>query len=405
MSGTLFHQSEILRLARVLGVTPEELDFLKDAPVTALAELRATVLDRLLEESRGEFERAVALADKIPRGLAATLAQRAMGPVLGGRAAALLTADMAADLAARLPAEFLADVSCHVDLRHVGPLIGGIPTDAMAAAGRVLREREEWIILAACVGDVPEAKLEILLDEFDAEALLRAGFVLEDVSRLDAVIALLPRRRLDELFAGAHEHDLWPEAMAVAIHIGPEQGGRIVAAIDDRPDAEIDALLNAAHDHGLWPEAITIAGHIDDHARVGGIGRAIERLPAVRLDELLYAAHGASLWPHVIRIATPVVRDGLEGSAVLAAIERLPGTHLDALLAAADTDGLWAQLVIVASRLDPEAGDAVLAAVDRLDAGQQSRLAEAINASAEINAAAAPLIALARPALRRLIDA
>ncbi len=99
MTESLSHRAEVLRLARVLGVEPDELAFLAGAPTEALAQLRNTVLDRLLERSRQEFERAVALADKIPRALAATLAQRAMGPVLGGRAAALITAEMAADLA------------------------------------------------------------------------------------------------------------------------------------------------------------------------------------------------------------------------------------------------------------------------------------------------------------------
>jgi hypothetical protein len=359
VNGTLAHQAETLRLARVLGVAPEELDFLAGAPVAALAELRATILDRLLERSRDEFERAVALAGKIPRGLAATLAQRAMGPVLGGRAAALLSADMAADLATRLPAEFLADVAGHVDLRHVGPLIGGIPTDTMAGAGRVLRQREEWIVLAAFVGDVPEAKLEVLLGEFDAEALLRAAFVLEDFSRLDKAITLLPDDRLDELFAGAHEHELWVEGLSLAIHLGPEQARRIVAAIDGRPDAELDALLAAAHDHELWLEVITVAGQLgDDSAGAAGIVGAIERLPSERVD---------------------------------------------ALLRAADADGLWAQLITVASQLGPQAAETVLDAVDRLEPPQQTRLAAAINASAELQAAAAPFTARARPTLRRLI--
>lgn len=242
MSAVLAHRAETQRLARVLGVDLDELDFLVDAPVEALVELRHGVQDRLLERSREEFERAVALADMIPRGMAATLAQRVMGPVLGGRAASLLSPGLTAELATRLPAEFLADVAGHVDLRHVGPLIGGIPVDTMADTGAVLRRREEWIVLSAFVGHVPDAKLRTLLDVFDGEALLRSGFVIEDTSRLDPVIAMLSDARLDELLTAAYDHDLWAEAVSVASLIGDEQATRVVAAIHRMPERQLDAL-------------------------------------------------------------------------------------------------------------------------------------------------------------------
>ena len=245
MSAVLAHRAETHRLARVLGVDPEDLDFLRDAPTAALTELRHGIQDRLLERSRGEFERAVSLADRIPRALAATLAQKVMGPVLGGRAASLLSPGLTAELSARLPPDFLADVAGHVDLRHVGPLIGGIPTDTMAATGRVLRRREEWIVLSAFVGHVPEAKLRTLLDVFDGEALLRSGFVIEDASRLDAVMEMLSDARLDELLVAAFEHELWAEAVGVAGLLGDDQSKRVIAAIERLPEARLETLARA----------------------------------------------------------------------------------------------------------------------------------------------------------------
>lgn len=329
MSDTQAHRSETLRLARVLGVESEELAFLQDALVADLAKVRAAVLDRLLERSRREFERAVALADKIPRALAAMLAQRAMGPVLGGRASALLSADMAADLAGRLPAEFLADVATHVDLRHVGPLIGGIPTDTMGGAGRVLRERGEWIVLSAFVGDVPAAKLEVLPDLFDGEALLRAGFVIEDLARLDSVVALLPDHRLDELFVTAQEQALWREAISLATHIGPEQAQRIVAVIDRLPDASVDALLVAADEHDLWEQAITVACLVlDDPDGGGAIISGFARLEPAQQERVgdVLNADGAlrSRAGTLIAAAPPHLRTRLRSRGSSVAQGRLP---------------------------------------------------------------------------------
>lgn len=403
MSNVLAHQAERQRLARVLGVDPGELEFLADAPVEDLVALRTTLSDRLLERSRHEFERAVALADKIPRGLAATLAQRAMGSVLGGRAAALLTADMAADLAGRLPAEFLADVATHVDLRHVGPLIGGIPTDTMGAAGKVLRGREEWIVLSAFVGHVPADKLAVLLELFDAEALLRAGFVIEDTSRLDSAIALLPDARLDDLFATAHTLELWPEAMSLACHIGPGQAQRIVAAIDGQPDKYVDAMLASAAEHDLWAEAITVASQLgEDGAGVGGILRAIGRLPSAQLDSLLAAAHRDGLWREVLLVCAKATEDAAAVT-LLDAVGRLAPEHLDALLEAADAAALWPELVELAVGVAGQDGTPVFDAINRLDDTRQDRLATVLNADPALRVAAAPLLERAPDHLRAMV--
>ncbi|HYF24727.1 MAG TPA: hypothetical protein VD931_03215 [Baekduia sp.] len=256
MTGDIDRYAEVLRLARVLGVDPGDLAFLHDAPAAELRALRNAVSDRLLERSRRAFERAVALADHLPGGLAARLAEHAMGPVLSGRAAALLTPEKAADLAHRLPPHFLSQVAEHIDLRKVGPLIHGISAQAMAAAGAELRARGEWMVLGAFVGHVDDAKLRELLEDFDGEALLRAGFVVEQRDRLDSVVALLGDHRLDELLQAADEHGLWTEAIALASHLAPDQQGRILAAVErlgqdrqDRLAAQLrddDELLAAA---------------------------------------------------------------------------------------------------------------------------------------------------------------
>jgi len=189
---------------------------------------------------------------------------------------------MAAELAARLPAGFLADVSRYVDLRHVGPLIGGIPTETMAAVGRIQRQREEWIVLAAFVGHVPTPKLKALLGLFDGEALLRAGFVFEDLTRLDPVLALLPAERIDELAAVAQAQQLWPEAIAIAVNLGSKQRNRV---IDHLNDEQLDELLDAAHREQLWAESITFAAQLGARQRKRVIA-AIERLDEPALADL-----------------------------------------------------------------------------------------------------------------------
>lgn len=244
MSSPLERRGELLRLARVLGVRPADLDVLDGAGVADLRALRHQVADRLLDRNREQFARAVAFGDVVPGAVAARLAQHVLGPVLGGRAAALMEPAKAGDLAARLPADFLAEVACHVDVRHVGPLLHGIDRATMAAAGEHLRRREEWVVLGAFVGHLEDDVVADLLGGFDGEALLRSGVVIEDPSRIDAVLGMLDDARLDGLLEAADEHALWSDIVSLNVHLSAVQLGRVTAAVERMSGPRIVALAD-----------------------------------------------------------------------------------------------------------------------------------------------------------------
>jgi hypothetical protein len=308
-------RGELLRLARVLGTTADELGALEDAPLEDLRALRDAVADRLLERSREQFSRAVAFADVIPGPVAAKLAQHVMGPVLGGRAAALLTPAKAADLAGRLPADFLADVACHVDIRKVQPLLSGIDRATMAAAGAHLREREEWVVLGAFVGYVEDDVVADLLDGFDGEALLRSGVVIEDARRIDAVLGMLSDARLDGLLDAAFEHDLWAEIASLNVHLGDRQLRRITDAVQRLPPARIEALadLLGADDElrgaavpiieRLTPAFLADTAATVDLARVGPL---LAGIPHATLTEAGAELGRRRAWPLVERLRAVV---------------------------------------------------------------------------------------------------
>lgn len=303
MSTPLERRGELQRLARVLGVDAEHLGILDGASVADLRALRHAVADRLLERNREQFSRAVALSDLVPGAVAAKLSQHVMGPVLGGRAAGLLTPEKAGDLARRLPAEFLADVACHVDVRTVGPLLVGIDRDTMAAAGEHLRRREEWVVLGAFVGHVRDDVVADLLGGFDGEALLRSGVVIEDASRMDAVVGMLTDERIDGLLDAADEHALWPDIVSLNVHLGDEQLQRIAEAVQRMSGARIEqlaALLGA--DDELRAEALPIVRRLSatflaeiaadvDLAAVGPLLAGIPRETIVEALALLPQEH------------------------------------------------------------------------------------------------------------------
>jgi hypothetical protein len=247
MIADIEREAELQRLARVLGVGPEALALLADAEPEDLRTLSITIADHLHERHAGAFDTAVTIAGKLPAGLTAKLAQHAMGPSLSASIAGLLEPKQAADLARRLPPLFLADLAAHVDLRRVGPLLSGIDPVVLAETGQELRRREEWVVLGTFVGHVDRDVLPELLEGFDAEALLRAGFFVEDTGRFDSIVRSLSTTRLDELLAAAAEHGLWIQAIGMCAHLGSRQLDRFAKAMERMP-AEVADSLEAAAD-------------------------------------------------------------------------------------------------------------------------------------------------------------
>lgn len=320
MSRALERRGELQRLARVLGVEPDDLGALDGADVATLRELRHAVADRLLEQSRDQFSRAVALGDALPASVAARLAQHVMGPVLGGRAAALLSPRKAGELARRLPADFLADVACHVDVRKVGPLLEDIDRGTMAEAGEHLRRRGEWVVLGAFVGHVRDDVVADLLDGFDDEALLRSGAVIEDASRIDAVVAMLTDARLDGLLHAADEHALWTDVVSLNVHLCDAQLDRVASAVERLSGPRVEALaaLLAADDE-LRDAARPITRRLSarfladvaaavDLGRVGGI---LEGIPTATLAEAAAELGRRDAWPLLGRLLTVLSEDVL----------------------------------------------------------------------------------------------
>jgi len=242
MTIDLEHRAEIQRLARVLTADPSELAFLDGAVPADLRALRGALADELFERHRRSFERAVALADRLPGPLTAKLAQHAMGAVLGARAASLLSPEKAADLARRLPPPFLADVAENIDLRRVGPLLAGIPVPTLQATAAELRRREQWVVLGMFVGHIETTVLERLLEVLDGEALLRTALVVERPEHIDGILAVLDDPRIDEVLEAAHRHDLWSEAVWLLSQLSAPQRERIIAAIERLQADALDRL-------------------------------------------------------------------------------------------------------------------------------------------------------------------
>lgn len=240
--------AEVLKLARLLDVAPDELAFLAHVDAAALRELREQATEALFAADRRKLHGVAAASRKLPMQVVAAIGQHVFGGLLCARVAGLLEARHAIDLGRRLPPPFLAEIAVHADPRQIADVIAGMDADRVAAVAWELSRRGEDVAMGRFVGHMPEDALAACVDVLDDSALLRVAFVVEGEGALDRVMALLPDARLAGILSAAVDEDLWAEGLELLRGLSPARHADLLAAAKGLDDRVVDALVRAAED-------------------------------------------------------------------------------------------------------------------------------------------------------------
>lgn len=221
---------EVQRIARLLAVDPADLEGLQAAALEDLRALRDQIAGKLFDEGTESWHKAAAVSGVVPPGLAAKLAQGALGPVLAARVTAQIDPRRAADIAAKMPAEFMADVAQSIDPRQVTDLVVHLPPRTIAEVGAVLATRGEWLVMADFLAAMTPAALAPTVASLEARSILRVAVLLGDPDRISQVVALLDDARLGALRQVAEEEGLDEHLVFIEDTIDEGQRVRLTAA-------------------------------------------------------------------------------------------------------------------------------------------------------------------------------
>ncbi len=218
--------AEIQRLAKLLGIAPDELAYLRELSSAELRGLRDQVTATLFDGSGGLSQ--LAGATKIlPAAVAASLAERFFGPMLTARLAGLVDADRAVEIAARLPTPFLARVAAELDPRRVAAILAKIPPETVAAVTRQLVADREWVTMGAFYGFLPDAGIRAAIAVADPAALLQISLMMDDKSRLANVLEIAGDARIAEVAAAAEAEGLGEQLRALEVYLTPAQRAQL----------------------------------------------------------------------------------------------------------------------------------------------------------------------------------
>ncbi|MDT4916327.1 MAG: hypothetical protein QOH89_1027, partial [Pseudonocardiales bacterium] len=246
---------ELRKLARALDVDEQRLEFLAGVPEADLRELRRQVGEAMFQAGRPSLVRVAALSKAVPVAVAVKLSQAVLPPLIAARTSELLEPHRAADLVSRISPKYLADVSLYMDAARAPEVVAAIPAARVAEVAAELARREEWIVIGSFVAQVGDEALAASVARFDGEQLLRIGFVLDDISRLDDIVGMLSDEQADGLLAAAAEFALWQELTELVVNLEPPRVARLAAhyAALDKP---AHAAYSKAAKSGALPKAV-----------------------------------------------------------------------------------------------------------------------------------------------------
>jgi hypothetical protein len=348
MTRPLAVRAEIIKLARLLRVDPEELDYLDQVPEQAVRELREQVTDALFAANSGALGRLAAASKLLPVRVVATIGQRAFGPILAGRITGLLDPDRAVEMAATMPVDFLADVAVELDPRRASAVISRIPPKQIAAVTRELLRRDEHVTMGRFVGHLGDAAIRASVGEMTDADLLQVAFVLESKDALDDLISLLPVRRRDALVDVASANELWPEALDLLSHLSDERCRELAESAARRDDAVLDSLIRAAQDESMWNAALRVTRCMSQESRA-----RFARLPSISgegvLESIVVAAAEYELWPALLPLVAELPAESQERVARAAA--RLDPAQRERIAEQARAAGMDEQLALLDAAL------------------------------------------------------
>lgn len=280
--------AEVMKLARLLGTTPERLEYLQRLDPADTRALRERANDVFHEDDRRLGR--VALASRIPPApVTAWIAQHLFGPLLCARVAGLLPTRHAVDLAKRMPPEFLAQLAMHLDPRRARDIIFALPPALIGKVAAELNRRDEHIAMGRFVGNMTDDALLACFAVIDSPTLLRISYFVEEKDQLDHVVGLLEVERVRAAIRSASAEDLWPQALDLLTRVTPERAGALADLAADEDDYVLAGMVAAAQRDGLWDVVLPVTENMSEKGR-----QRFAMLPALHEPAVLVAVVDAA---------------------------------------------------------------------------------------------------------------
>lgn len=291
------------RLARLLEVPPERVDFLKSLDSNELASLYEACRRALVDAHRPLFQRLARSSHLLPAALSAWIAEHTLGPLLAARISDEMSVPATLALCQHLSPAFMAEVTLHMDLERLDDIALALPLENIHAVTHELLARGEYMMLGELVDRMPAGIVEAVTKEIRAtEGLLRTSLFIREPARLMALLGQLPPAAIGGLVQAAADpaQGLMPHGLFLLQRATPAWQRRLIdtALVEGRK--LLTNCIREVQRLGLWASAVPLVALMDSAARRQLLALPVWAEDAALLANALRQAADPRLRPHVL---------------------------------------------------------------------------------------------------------
>lgn len=264
MTESLEARAEVVRIARLLGVKVESVEYLEKVGAAGLSAFRAQLIDAFYGGEDSGLQRFASLGNLLPSKVIASLTKEAVGPVLAARIAGLVDPKQAVAVVEKLPIAFVADIAAEIDPRRIEPVLGRMPRETIAKIAGELIRRREHVTMGQFIGSLDQDLMVGTFSKMTDSDLLQVAFAAEQKDRLYLAVEVLSDERLKGVMVHAGKEGRWPEALDLLRQMDDTQYFRLIDIAAGLDAKTHDALVKATVEHGLWPIVIPALAQMSD---------------------------------------------------------------------------------------------------------------------------------------------
>lgn len=246
-------QVELRRLAELLKVSQQELDYLLALDAEALMQLRLQFQDSLISDYEPLLAKFAATAALSPLPLAEKICRRYLGPMLTSYLSYFVPVKMAAKLGRRFDADFMTAVAKEQLPERAKAFLADFPLELMRPVTRGLVAEQAWSTMGGFVDYLPEEKSFALMSEVpDALSNLRIASYAQNKALIASLVAKFDDQMLTELTkASLAAPELMREVCLVAEQLPPASLAQMQRLVPQFSAAEQSQLYDYARGNGF----------------------------------------------------------------------------------------------------------------------------------------------------------
>lgn len=184
------HIAEVQKIAHILGITEESLDFLSVHPQEKLSYLRHHISSAIQSEQSGVWEPLAKVTKFFPNFLNAKVSEEVLGPHITANITYHVNVKDAINISNFFSLKFFADVMEHVLPERVEPILDAAPPEKMKQVLIELLKRKNYAQISGLMDYTPvEKAAKLTLEVKDYAVLSDVAFYSEKRTRLWQILA------------------------------------------------------------------------------------------------------------------------------------------------------------------------------------------------------------------------